>query len=339
MPMAHRRLLASIASIAAPFRIALRAHVRECAPRLAAVVLLLAPVSCSGNDAKPKPAEQLLSFKTDTFTLAPGAEKYMCYTKTLTEDVWIDRFSHAGHPDVHHMVLVRTLVPEPEQPFECPTFFKPTWIPLFATGTSNAEMTVPAGSSFPLAKGTQLLIQLHLLNSSVVENSGALEVQMRKVAPTQSEAGIYAFGTTLIDLPAAQVSSVSNDCTVQEDVNFFAVFPHMHTLGKSLVFERGPDAQHLQEEYRVDPWDFGDQFIAPHPMTLHTGDLTRTTCTYDNTRTTRVTFGESTENEMCFFVGFRTQSKGLAGCLELGGWSQLTPHGDAGTAATDAATD
>jgi hypothetical protein len=53
-----------------------------------------------------------------------------------------------------------------------------------------------------------------------------------------------------------------------------------------------------------------------------------------------VTFGESTENEMCFFVGFRTQSHGLSGCLELGGWSQLTPHGDAGTdAAADAAAD
>jgi hypothetical protein len=181
-----------------------------------------------------------------------------------------------------------------------------------------------------LPKGTQLLMQLHLLNATSDDVSSSLAVDMRTVAQTSSEAGIYGFGTTLITLPPNAETTVTNFCTVEEDVDIFAVFPHMHTLGKSLTFEVGPDADHLHEEYRIDPWDFGNQFIAPHPLQLHPGDVTRTSCTFDNTRAEVVEFGESTTDEMCFFTAFRTDYLGLAGCLELGGWAKYTPAADAG---------
>ena len=35
-------------------------------------------------------------------------------------------------------------------------------------------------------------------------------------------------------------------------------------------------------------------------MTFNPGDSVRTTCTYDNPGSIPVTFGENTENEMCF---------------------------------------
>ncbi|HVU01807.1 MAG TPA: hypothetical protein VHE30_08645 [Polyangiaceae bacterium] len=285
---------------------------------------------CSSKKDAPATNASELSFATADFTVTAGDEKYLCFTKTLDEDIWVDRFSHGAVDVVHHMVVVKTLAPEPEEPFECPTFFKTTWIPLFATGTSDAELVTPPGSSFALPRGTQLLMQLHLLNSTADDATRSLDVRMHTVPKTDSEAGIYGFGTTLITLPPGKTTTVTNDCVVKDDVDVFAVFPHMHTLGKSLSFELGPDKDHLHEEYKVDPWNFGEQFIAPHPLHLKAGDYTRTSCTFDNTRTDTVTFGESTENEMCFFTAFRTGFHGLAGCVELGGWAKFTPHGDGG---------
>lgn len=294
------------------------------------------------DDSKPKGSATDaggtgIVFQSGEFAVDPGAEKYVCYTKTLTGDTYVDRFESSANANVHHMVLVRTLAPESDAPFECPTFFKTTWIPLFAKGTGDAELTIPTGSSVSLPKGTQLLIQLHLLNSGTQTSRGSASVTMRSVDKTTDESGIYAFGTTVISLPPNQVSSVQNDCTVNSDVNVFAVFPHMHTLGQSLSFSTGPDATHLTEQFRVQPWNFGEQFIAPKQVQLHAGELTRTICTYDNTRSTPVTFGESTNDEMCFFTVFRTGYTGLDGCLNLGGFGAVTPGGntDAGDAGTD----
>ena len=160
----------------------------------------LSAASCSGGTSTPGDAEFV--FDTGTYSVDPGAEKYMCFTKTVAEDTWVDRFTHGNEATVHHMVLVHTLAPEPAAPFECPTFFKTTWIPLFATGTADAELAVPKGSSFFLPKGTQLLMQLHLLNASDRPTKGSLSVNMRKVAKTASEAGIYGFGTTIDNVVA-----------------------------------------------------------------------------------------------------------------------------------------
>jgi hypothetical protein len=290
-------------------------------------------LACSSKDEATEPAAGNsigeLVFDTGTYSVPKSTEMYRCFTKTFDEDMWIDHFAYDAEPTVHHMVLAQTLAPEPDGTFECPVFFKPTWIPLFANGTGGAELSVPSGSSFPLPKGTQVLVQLHLLNASEADATGELKIHLRKVARTADESGIFAFGTTDVTLPPKQSTSIHNDCTIDGDVDVFALFPHMHKLGKSLKFEVGPDADHLETIFSVDQWNFDKQFIAAKPVKLHAGDFTRTTCTYDNTTDKEVVFGESTFNEMCFLPTFRTGFTALDGCLELGSWGNQTPGGDA----------
>src|SRR5689334_13037068 len=124
--------------------------------RLAVLCAGLGSLGCSSDgeaaseSRRPVPEVQPneLIFDTPDFDVTPGKEKYLCFTKTLDEDVWIDRFHHDDQPTIHHLVLVKTLAPESDEPFECPTFFKPTWIPLFATGTAEGQLETPEGSSF-----------------------------------------------------------------------------------------------------------------------------------------------------------------------------------------------
>jgi hypothetical protein len=289
-------------------------------------------LACSSQEQRePGEGVDAFVFDTGTFSVNPADESYQCFTHTLDRDLSVDRIWYEGRATVHHLVLVQTLVPEPEAPFQCDTFFKPTWLPLFANGTGSAALDLPSGSSFFLPKGTQLLVQLHLLNSSGATKQDSVQIRLRRVAPTEDRAGIYGFGTTKISLPPNQKSSVQNDCSVESQVDVFAVFPHMHTRGTSLSFAVGRDEASLAELYRVEPWDFDQQAIAPLSFRLEPGDLTRVTCNYDNPTSELIEFGESTFNEMCFFTTFRSKYQALDGCIDLGGWGSNTPGGDGGT--------
>jgi hypothetical protein len=60
------------------------------------------------------------------------------------------------------------------------------------------------------------------------------------------------------------------------------------------------------------------QEIEERPLTIPAGTLTRVSCTYDNPTEEMVTFGEGSENEMCFLVLYEGGGGSLDGCVNLG---------------------
>jgi hypothetical protein len=91
----------------------------------------------------------------------------------------------------------------------------------------------------------------------------------------------------------------------------------MHTLGTRMVVEVGDSVSSLQEVFRRDPFDFDDQRIDPLDVTIAPGQTTRVTCTFDNIHPQKVTYGESTTDEMCYFVGFAVDQSSMSACLEV----------------------
>jgi hypothetical protein len=94
------------------------------------------------------------------------------------------------------------------------------------------------------------------------------------------------------------------------------MFPHMHYLGRKQTLELGPDPNNFSAVYTRDPYDFEQQTIDPIELNLTPGMAARLTCSYDNNRDETITYGESTNNEMCFAIGFTVASGPAAG---LGG--------------------
>jgi hypothetical protein len=295
--------------------------------QLTTLVVAFNTVACS-SDAEPGPgtdapgsaapeakAESLV-FRTDPVTIEAGKEKFMCFTKTLDEDVVIDGYAHEAQPVVHHVVFVRPLVPEPEGFSECDVLFRMTWDPLFLSGAGRSELKFPDGLGHTLAKGTQLLVQLHLLNAGETDVTETVSIDMhRSRAKDPQPVGAYAFGTTDLKLPASEHSQVEGDCTLSEPVQIIAAFPHMHRLGRKLRFEGGPSLGDMHELFVRDPYDFDDQHTEAIELTLDKGDHARVTCDYDNTTAKEVSFGESTSNEMCFFIGFAVGRDNLRSCI------------------------
>jgi hypothetical protein len=254
-------------------------------------------------------------------TVKSGVETYMCYTMTLDRPLTATRFSFAGRPWVHHFLVSKSLAPARDGLEPCDVLFRTTWMPLISSGAGRAEIAAPSGAGWRLEKGDQIVVQLHLLNANIVEVGGQVPFEVHTTERTDlAPIGLYAFGTTEVALPARTRTSIHNDCLVEQRVEAFAIFPHMHMLGRRMTLEAGPDADSLVPVFTVDPWDFNRQSIDLEPLVLEPGTFTRITCEYDNPGNDAVTFGESSFNEMCFLVTFVTEgSAGLDGCLTLSG--------------------
>jgi|GEM_PF-3331061 hypothetical protein len=290
--------------------------------------------ACGGSDdgtttPPVDPANSFL-FTTAEFSLEAGEEKFLCHAITLEEDLVIDRFSFPGAPHVHHLILSETISPEPDGLTECDVLFRPTWLPLFVAGTGKSTIDAPEGSGYHIVAGTQLVLQLHLLNVQPTPVTDTVTVDMRETEELELDSiGIKVFGNLAIALPPNSPSEVVGSCTLKEDWEVFAVFPHMHYMGTSMVVESGPTEDSLEEVFRRDPYDFDDQRLDAQPIWLPKGHHVRVTCQFDNTTDDVITFGESTGDEMCFFLvygaGVETD---LGGCLGGGGsGSSFLPAG------------
>ena len=179
-------------------------------------------------------------------------------------------------------------------------------------------MPLPPGAGFPLKQDEQLLVQLHLLNSSEVDVDASTYVNFTfaKDASSVTPAGIWAWGNFDVDIPAKTKGyRLQSECMLEKKLNIFGFFPHMHNLGRSLQLEVGDRAESAKVIYKRDPWVFGDQRIDEMPLTLELGAFTRMSCLFDNDLDHNVKFGESSNNEMCILTVFYTPFERLDGCI------------------------
>lgn len=293
--------------------------------RLSTFFAALAIAGCGGNTPQsmdPAPPAHGFQIKTTPVMLQPGDEKYMCFTQTLNEpaDVAVIKFDSVTTPQVHHFEVFQAVSPEQDGLFDCSQqLIKLTWLPLFGGGVNAGGLTVPDGAGFKLPKNAQLLVQLHLLNATPNATSTHVVVNgdYAADATTITPAGIFALGSMTINLPPGATNmKIDAGCALPKDLNVFAVQPHMHLLGTKINLSTGTSQATASQVYARDPWVFGAQPIDNFVMPLKQGQYVSTECEYDNTTDQTVTYGESTKNEMCFFVLFYTPFDHLDGCIQ-----------------------
>ena len=271
-------------------------------------------------DPAPPPGGQQLA--TGTYRLEPGEEKYMCYQFYSPDDrVGITRIDSISMPGVHHIGLYQAFGRnEPDAPHECETLIKQTWLPIWGSGTGSVSLEMPAGAAFVIEPGTQYIVQLHLQNSTdeVMDLRGGINLTYDRDVAALQPAGMYAFGTFQMEIPPkAQDYQVKVDnCQTGKQMNVFAAFPHMHKLGTKQVVTRAVGGSGGQQPFfRIDPWEFGHQPIIPMTVEVGPDDNFELTCHYDNPTDAPITHGESSDQEMCFFVLFYYPYTGLDGCV------------------------
>lgn len=255
-------------------------------------------------------------FTTAEYELEPGQEKFLCYATTVGEDLTIETVGHDAPPSLHHVIFAKTTGEEPEGYTECDVLFRLTWEPVYLAGAGKSELSLPEGYAHRIPRGTQLLAQLHLLNTrdEPVRHTVQIDMQRSKVEEPKPVA-VYAFGNMSVNLPPSQPSSLVGDCNVKEEIRLLAAFPHMHLLGKGLTFDVSRSGGEHERAFERVPYDFDDQHLEPIDLTLNPGDQTKVTCSFDNPYSHAITFGESTMNEMCFFVAIAADREKISGCI------------------------
>ena len=168
-----------------------------------------------------------------------------------------------------------------------------------------------------LKNGTQVLVQLHLLNLGKEAVKGDLEINLHRSSITNPRpVNTYIVGSMAVNLPPMQESEVVANCSAREKVELIAAFPHMHMLGRSMHFAVGKGTNPMTDLFARDPFDFNDQRMDKVSISLAQGDKLRLTCKYNNTNATTVTYGESSLNEMCYLIGFAIDRSAQGSCIQ-----------------------
>jgi hypothetical protein len=269
-------------------------------------------VSCTSTPDVPH-----LDFSSDTYTLQPGEEKYFCYTANLPadRDVVITKLTPTYGAGTHHILFSQAAAPEPAFS-ECPVLSRSTWLPIYAGGKNSGPLELPANTGFkPLARGQQLVMQLHLQNATdaPLSQKTAMRIDFVDATPGVIEAGVFGLDNHKLDIPPHTPMALNQmNCTVSQDLDVFAVLGHMHKHGVHLDISRGATAgaEMLYEEN----WNFDTQPVTPISFKVNPNDNVFLRCTHQNDGDVPLVYGESSDTEMCALLMYYAPARPINGC-------------------------
>ena len=272
-----------------------------------------------GTDAAPPP-EGYTRLIGRGWTLPAGArDTYKCVRVTVPTDTYVTSIQAQAPVGTHHTVLsiaTTSSTRGPDGEYDCSVGTLGLKM-LYASGVGTSPLDFPPDVGIKIAAGEQLHLNLHLYNASDAPISGdtAIFVKQQATPPPMLAENVFA-GKFLFSIdgqaePRDMPQNVVGGCTVQQPYTLFAVWPHMHQLAthskvelirtgqEPMVLHDGAFSFSEQHYYRKDPM-----------VEVLTGDQIRVTCTYVNTTGRDVTFGDSSDTEMCFAGLYRYPARG-----------------------------
>jgi hypothetical protein len=186
---------------------------------------------------------------------------------------------------------------------------------IYASGVGTNELILPPGVGLRLPAGETIVLQLHIFNptADVLTGTSGIEVIPIAAADVENEAEILLAGPLGIDIPPNTEKTITGTCPISSPQTIFALFPHMHQLGKHFktTLSVGGQSQVLHDE----DYQFAHQpVISFAPIQLSPGDAVTSACTYKNTTMSSVGWGESSKSEMCFSILYRYPKTGGSFC-------------------------
>jgi hypothetical protein len=169
----------------------------------------------------------------------------------------------------------------------------------------RAAISFPRGVGFSFTRHQILLLNLHYVNGSSrpLRVDGAINLFRARRGSIVHHARGFQLGTFDIDVPAGGDGSAQAQWIAPFPMNvvFLSTHSHKHTTSVDVdVLRAGSDTGQVLEtrDYQHPTME---RFSVP--MRLAPGDGFRWTCRYHNDTTAPLTFGITSEDEMCFTIG------------------------------------
>ena len=270
------------------------------------LVGLLATVTACGNDASVQAGSTVTvtgggqndawsMLLSGDWEIEGGEEGYVCVYATASEDIYVNAFRPLAPLGTHHTVLSVASSPrnaDGSHPCEASTNGQAM---LYGSGIDTEAFALPEGVAVKVPQGSQLVLNLHLLNASTSSLLGTSGVEAKTLSPEQveHEAEVLLAGKTSGLLVDMGESTQTGHCTLDTDGTLGAAFPHMHNLGvhmRARIEGSSPnDALIIDEPYSFD----NQQWYDTAGLGVTKGDVVRVECSYVNNTTDVVHYGDS----------------------------------------------
>lgn len=277
------------------------------------------------------PGAKTFSVTFGPVTVAPGKENTQCVVRRLGN---VDKLRVGGIHNVlttgsHHLIVYRVNdTTEVTTPFDCQPFtdtLDPTkGSPLMITQKQNDMLQLPKGVAYSLDPNQMIRLEMHYINAGSTPKQVGGSSTMIPIADAdfRDEADFLFIGNPDIKLPPGAKTTVGpvffKVPDVYADARFFAITGHEHQLGTNVKVATAMSATDPGKSVYDVPdwkWDEPKTEMQDPPFTIPAGGGFNFSCEYMNTTATEVTFGEATNQEMCFFWAYYYPSHGAKVCI------------------------
>lgn len=306
----------------------------------AAFLLLLAAALCVGACSKSSsgsseptgvPAGTTYSLTFPLGTVQPGVENTQCLVLRLgnPESIHVGTIHNTLSNGSHHMIVYRsTETTEQTTPFDCQPFTD-TLDPskgstLMVTQKKDDTLQLPDGVGFTLDANQMIRIELHYINPTTapIDVTATTSIIAMDDSQFQNEADFLFIGDPDIKIPPNSSTTLGPIFfqlpTEYAGVNFFAITGHEHQLGTNVKVSVASSATDPGTSvYDVPGWLWSEPttVVANPPFTIPQNGGFTFTCDWTNTSANTVSFGESANDEMCFFWAYYYPSQGARVCV------------------------
>ena len=261
----------------------------------------------------------------------PGVENTQCVVRRLGNpaSIHVGTIHNTLSNGSHHMIVYRSAeTVERTTPFACVPFTD-TLDPakgstLMVTQKHDDLLNLPAGVGFTLDADQMIRIELHYINptQAPLDVTATTEFVTMDDLQFKDEADFLFIGDPDITLPPNSKTTLGPIFfklpSEYADVHFFAITGHEHKLGTDVKVALASSATDPGKSvYDVPGWLWSEPATvqADPPFTVPQNGGFRFSCDWTNTSTQTVSFGESANNEMCFFWAYYYPSQGARVCM------------------------
>jgi Copper type II ascorbate-dependent monooxygenase, C-terminal domain len=274
----------------------------------------------------------------DSFTVtfgpipvAAGYEHTQCIVVSLKNPtpIHVGQIHNVLGDASHHMIVYRVSdTTERLTPFDCQPFtdtLDPTkGSALMVTQKKDDLLSLPAGVGYTLDANQMLRVEMHYINPTGGPLTLTSTSTMIPIADADyhDEAGFLFIGDPDIALPpnaSTKVGPVFFQLpAAYASAKFFAITGHEHQLGTNVqISTAASKSDPGTAVYDVPNWSWSEPatVVPSAPFSIPAGGGFQFTCSWNNTSQKMVRFGESANDEMCFFWAYYYPSTGSTVCL------------------------
>ncbi len=273
--------------------------------------------------------------------VAPGKENTQCIVVPLgnAASIHVGQIHDLLGTASHHMILYKVAAQATQAtPFDCQPFqgaLNPSnGNPLIISQKADDTLTLPQGVAFTLDPNQMVRLEMHYINANPTQTVTLVTTSTLTTIPDADykyDASFLFIGDPQITIPPNATFTTGSQYFAlpakYNSSNFFAVTGHEHHLGTEVQVWNASQGSSAPGSliYTSTSWSDPPVTTFTPPFQIPAGGGFKFQCNWDNTTSSQVNFGESANDEMCFFWAYYFPSQGASVCFTSGGLSACCP--------------